>query len=73
MQLETPLAVKEKNSRCLDSPPQLRAGPLMIMIMMMMTTYWSWVLRPINWRRLQDEWILCALGGTLNPMGEAPT
>jgi len=28
---------------------------------------------PSNWRRLQDDWILYALGGTLNPMGEAPT
>ena len=72
MHLEPPLAVTEKNCRCLDSPPQLRAWPL-VMMMMMMTTYWSWDLRPSNWRQLQDDWILCALGVTLNPMGEATT
>jgi len=71
MQLQTPLAVIEKNCLCMDSPPQLRAWPLVMM--MMMTAYWSWDLLPSNWRRLQDEWILYALGGTLNPMGEAPT
>jgi len=75
MKLETPLAVIEKNCRCLGSPLELRAWFLVMMIMMVMimTTYWSWDLRPSNWRRLQDDWILYALGGILNPMGEAPT